>query len=240
MKENKKYIDMNKVIILALALIVIFVSTIIINSISGYKGKELSTNNKNVYASGNKKQNIDNKMINKQEESIKEDNIDDKTIQYFENIELEVDNYVEDKDEKKLSSIAKEKFVTLVDFIFYGTEINGITFNELTDATKEKLVSIVNSIDNKIESKVPGYKEEISDNATTTYTYLSERLKKGITYIDGKIDEKVGTEKYETFKENVSETADKVKEVTSNIVDSGKNVAKNIKDKVKNWYEGWK
>lgn len=219
---------MNKVIIISLFIVIVFVIFFAIYSINRYdKGVNMSSN-RNDYSSNNKT--IENDEIKTEKE----------TIEHFEAIENEVDTYIDNKEDEKLSTKAKEKFTELADFIFYGTEINGITFNELSEATKEKLVSIVNSIDTKIESKVSGYKETISDGATTSYKYLSDKLKQGVTYIDGKIESKIGEEKYSNIKEKANEVVDNVKEKSTKVIEKGKEVAKSAKDKVKNWYEEWK
>lgn len=165
-------------------------------------------------------------------------NINEKTITFFETTESEIETSI--NEEQGISEKAKEKFVMLVDFIFYGTEINGVTFEQLTEETKQKLIDIVNRIDLKIEEKVPGYKETISSGAKMSYTYLVDKLKQGITYVDGKIEEKIGTEKYDQIKEEVDESVEKIKEGGSKVLDKGKELFGTAKDKIKNWYEGWK
>ena len=165
-------------------------------------------------------------------------NINEKTITFFETTESEIETSI--NEEQGISEKAKEKFVMLVDFIFYGTEINGVTFEQLTEETKQKLIDIVNRIDLKIVEKVPGYKETISSGAKTSYTYLVDKLKQGITYVDGKIEEKIGTEKYDQIKEEVDESVEKIKEGGSKVLDKGKELFGTAKNKIKNWYEGWK
>lgn len=245
-KVNK--IDIKKVAFLILATIILVILTFIINSIEKYNIKDNIYNNKNEYANGNKvempnmndEQNVDDsKPLEVVEESIIKNDINNDTVLYFESVENEITEAITNND-NDLSSKVKEKFVLLVDFIFYGTEINGITFDELTEDTKQKLIDIVNRIDIKIESKVPGYKETISTGAKESYDYLASKLKQGITYLEEKAEEKIGTEKYEEIKDNIGNSVDKVKDSGSKIVDKSKAVLDTAKSKIKNWYEGWK
>lgn len=256
---NKKItnINMNKVIVLIGAFLVLVVLTIVINNFTVYDNddKKISSN-KNEYASSNNviinKQNVlkkeekeieakeENKQLIETQPIIEEkQNINTETVLYFENTEEEITTLVDNED-NSISAKVKQKFVELVDFIFYGTKINGVTFNELTEETKQKLMDIVNRIDSKLEEKVPGYKETISSSTKESYAFLVEKLKQGISYLDGKAEEKIGTEKYEEIKENINETKEKVKDTGSVVIEKGKEIISTTKDKIKNWYEGWK
>jgi hypothetical protein len=164
--------------------------------------------------------------------------ITENAIQYFEGAEMKIDSMTNNID--KMKTEGKALFVKLVDFIFYDKPINGIKFKDLTSATQEKLISIVNSIDNKIESKAPGYKETVVDYSGRTYTYLGVKLKQGITYIDSKIEQKVNSEIYNNVKETSSEAVDTMKESFGTAIDISKKALQSGKEKVKNWYEGWK
>ena len=243
-KENK--IDIKKLIVLVVSTVVLVVLTVIINNIEKYDNKKTVYNNKNEYADNNKVElvNDESKKESSETEFVQYDNtsyedINNETIVYFESVEEEIDRAIL-SEEETISSKVKEKFILLVDFIFYGTEINGITFEELTDDTKQKLIEIVNRIDAKIEEKVPGYKETISSGAKDSYTYLVGKLKQGIDYLDEKAEEKIGTEKYDEIKENVNEAKETIKEGSTKLIDKGKQILNNAKEKVKNWYEGWK
>lgn len=164
--------------------------------------------------------------------------IDNQAIEYFEKAEVKVDTMYDSID--KVKKEGKALFVKLVDFVFYDTEINSIKFRDLTVATQEKLIAIVNSIDRKIESKIPGYKETVTDYAGKTYTYLSEKLKQGKTYIDTKITENVDPDKYAEVKEETSGALDTIKESVSKAIDISKETLTTGKEKLKKWYEGWK
>jgi len=81
-----------------------------------------------------------------------------------------------DIDEKKLGEEIKEKFVVMVDFLFYEGEIGGYTFSELSNETKLKVISIGLYIDEKIEIYFPGYKEKISNTTSKAYNSVKNKL----------------------------------------------------------------
>lgn len=163
---------------------------------------------------------------------------DNQALEYFNAAESKIDSMANNIDEVKTEG--KALFVKLVDFIFYDTEINGIKFNDLTTATQEKLVAIVNSVDGKIESKLPGYKETVVDYTGKTYTYLSDKLKQGITYVDTKISENINPDTYAEVKEETSGVVDTIKESVGTAIDISKETLAVGKEKLQKWYEGWK
>lgn len=71
-------------------------------------------------------------------------------------------NLVNSSNESTIGEKVKEKFIDIVDFILYGKEINGRTFESLTTSAKGKVVYYALLIDSKIDSKWPQYKETIS------------------------------------------------------------------------------
>ncbi len=73
-------------------------------------------------------------------------------VEYFESVE-------KSKDENKL----KKGFTNIVDFLFYGKEINGKKLSDLTDSAKLKIMKIGLSLDQKIDDLFPDYKSKISD-----------------------------------------------------------------------------
>ena len=102
--------------------------------------------------------------------------VDEEIIIDNSNDNITFTNYIEDvnNDITKLTSkeeltpldkeTLKNTFITLTDFIFYDGEIKGTTFHELTTIAKEKVLSIYETIDAKIESVYPGYKEMIKEH----------------------------------------------------------------------------
>lgn len=88
------------------------------------------------------------------------ENVDSIVINYVESIKTKLDNYSNNESNKKT---AKEYFCNIVDFIFYGGEIKGHTFNELTTSGKAKVIYYALIIDSKIDNKWPGYKDTLSE-----------------------------------------------------------------------------
>ena len=58
---------------------------------------------------------------------------------------------------------ALQNFKDLSDFIFNGAEINGVTFDDLTEEGKEYARNALNSLDEILESLVPNYKERFKE-----------------------------------------------------------------------------
>lgn len=84
------------------------------------------------------------------------------------NKDEEILNYINTNNDKYSNSTdkksVKEYFCTLVDFIFYGGKINNISFTELSDSAKEKVIYLTLKIDSIIDKNIPGYKEELSSS----------------------------------------------------------------------------
>lgn len=101
-------------------------------------------------------------------------------VNYAQEVETEIIN--EENINNALKK-AKQDFITIIDFIFYGTEIDGYTFNDLTEQTKLQLMSIAMRIDAKLEEYKPGYKEaiklkinDIENKLTIKYLEVSDKI----------------------------------------------------------------
>lgn len=121
-----------------------------------------------------KNDNLNQETVKDNKSELKETQIinDDKTFnqQYFDDLKEilnEIKNCTEDKwnSEKvvELRNKAKQKFRELVDFIFNGKEINGMTFSELKDEEKELLMSEFSKLDSYIDDYIPDYKERLKN-----------------------------------------------------------------------------
>lgn len=165
---------------------------------------------------------------------------DEKAIETFNSIEEDIDNILDSETVNNAKDKAKGVFVTIVDFLFYDSEINGVTFDELTDNGKQKVLEIASSIDNKIENKFPNYKETISETAKDAFNKASELIKKGANNLKEFSKEKLGEENYnaiinvkDEFVEYTKEAIDIIGDVGSDLLDSGK-------EYIKNWYENFR
>ena len=153
-------------------------------------------------------------------------------ISYFNTIESEIDSY--QNDESK-ASIIKEGFVDIVDFIFYNKELKGVTFKELNEDTKLKILKIAFSIDYKVDNKFPGYKEEISRTGTKIYSDVRNRILASYLEITTKI--------CSNNQELCNSAKDGLKDLKTSFSltwDTIKSIAGLGTSKLRNWYEIWK
>lgn len=151
-------------------------------------------------------------------------------------------------NKQELSPIDKETlkntFITLTDFIFYNGEIKGTTFSELTQTAKEKVISIYEKIDAKIESVYPGYKEMIKDTSIKTYNNIKEKLVDLKDQIKINYKNEIGEDRYNDQVETFNEGKENMIESFEPIIDKAAEEAKEIyNETVKNldkWYKNWK
>lgn len=167
-------------------------------------------------------------------------NNDEIAIQTFSNINNEIDNVLNSEDIENAKEKVKGTFITIVDFIFYDSEINGVTFDELTDEGKQKVLELANKIDTKIENKFPNYKETISDTTKKAFNKASELIKKGAYNLSEFSKEKLGEENYNAIIDAKDEFIDYTKQAIDIIGDVGSNIFENGKEYIKNWYENLK
>ena len=142
--------------------------------------------------------------------------------------------------DSSFSDSAKGVFVSIVDFLFYDGEINGVTFNELTDSGKQKVLEIASKVDNAIESKIPGYKETISDTASKAFNKASEVIKSGANNLNNFAREKLGEENYQSIIDAKDELVYYTKNAINFLGDVGGKAFNSIKDKVSSWYQDFK
>lgn len=172
----------------------------------------------------------------------KNTNIDDNSVQNEITNESTTDvisylsNYYDELSNNNLTEkTIKEKFVTLVDFLFYDGEINNTTFKELTTETKLKVLHFFLKIDNKIEEKYPNYKNTISTVGNKVYTNAKSKaleLYLNITTevcTNNEIVCETAKEGLKDLKNNFSLTFDFIRTI------AGKGI-----DKIADWYKIWK
>ena len=142
--------------------------------------------------------------------------------------------------DESFSDSAKGVFVSIVDFLFYDGEINGVTFDELTDSGKQKVLEIASKVDNAIESKIPGYKETISDIASKAFNKASEVIKSGANNLNNFAREKLGEENYQSIIDAKDELVYYTKNAINFLGDIGGKVFNTVKDKLDSWYQDFK
>ena len=142
--------------------------------------------------------------------------------------------------DSSFSDSAKGVFVSIVDFLFYDGEINGVNFDELTDSGKQKVLEIASKVDNAIESKIPGYKETISDTASKAFNKASEVIKNGANNLNNFAREKLGEENYQSIIDAKDELVYYTKNAINFLGDVGGKVFNTVKDKLDSWYQDFK
>lgn len=142
--------------------------------------------------------------------------------------------------DSSFSDSAKGVFVSIVDFLFYDGEINGVTFDELTDKGKEQVLKLANKVDGAIESKIPGYKETISDTASKAFNKASEIIKSGANNLNNFAREKLGEENYQSIIDAKDELVYYTKNAINFLGDIGGKVFNTVKDKLDSWYQDFK
>lgn len=169
----------------------------------------------------NSQENSDTKTSVTNEKKYTEEDI----MNYFNNLNNEANT------SKSFTSSLKSGFITIVDFLFYGKEIKGYTFNELTTSGKLKVLKVALTIDNKLNEKFPNYKDTLSDK------YQNIKSKVVSKYLDITVDAcnkdqdtcAVAKEGLTDLKNNFSVTWTFIKDI------SGVGVSK-----LKSWYSVWK
>lgn len=135
---------------------------------------------------------------------------------------------------------AKGVFISVVDFLFYDGSISGVTFDELTDSGKRKVLEIASNIDSTIENKFPGYKETISDKASNAFNKASEIIKNGAKDLNDFAREKLGEDNYQSIIDAKDELVYYTKNAINFIGDVSSSLWNSAKDKLDNWYQNFK
>ena len=149
-----------------------------------------------------------------------------KEVTTIENVSTEdaisyVDDFldeIEDLSEKE--NITKEekkeienKLSKIKDFILKNGKINGKSYNDLSEKDKQKIMNYYLSIDEKLESKIPNYKEKLKVYSKKEYNKMKKKAKKEINnYIETAGEEKIKEQKKKSNR-----------------------ILNNIKKKIKNW-----
>lgn len=175
------------------------------------------------------------------EESNQTASSEEDIVSFASSIEVEVENIVEQEQIKDTDyNLLKQHFITITDFILYDGTINGKTFNDLTDSAKIQILNIYTSLDEKIESVCPHYKEDIKQTSTNIYQNITEEINNIKVTLEEKYKEKVGIDSYNTTKELYEEDKERLKEAYNTTKDKVKEKTKELKDNFTKWYNNYK
>lgn len=196
-----------------------------------------------------KEEQVNNEVIeNKKEEVIDNNKSNSDNISTYSASDFKVINSLNDtlntvKNSEVTSSFkdsAKATFISIVDFLFYDGEINGVTFDELSDSGKKKVLEIASNIDSAIENKFPGYKDAISDKASNAFNKASEIIKEGANNLNDFAREKLGEDNYQSLIDAKDELIIYTKNAINFIGDVSSSLWNSTKDKLNNWYQNFK
>lgn len=164
-------------------------------------------------------------------------NKDNTIINEMDNTLNSIDN---ESSSSNFSDKAKATFISIVDFLFYDGTIKGITFNELTDDGKQKVLEIANKIDVKLEEVSPGYKDKISSTTSNAYNKASEIIKSGASSLNNFAKEKLGDENYNSIIDAKDELVKYSKNALNLVGSAGSKLFSSTKDKLNDWYQNFK
>ena len=150
-------------------------------------------------------------------------------MQDFKNEKIKIYDAFNKEEFEELIEMGKSFFIKAVDFIFYDSEINGITFEELKEESKQELFNELCEIDELIMKVAPNYKDNISEK----YIILKDFMAKSYYYVLDKIKQAITEENYQ----KISEIKDSLKD---NISEKYDLTSDKVKKYVKDWYEDFK
>ncbi len=154
---------------------------------------------------------------------------EDQVIEYFDTIDQKLDQLFTKENFNKVKEQTKDvvfsSLVTTVEFFSNNEPIGGYYFSDLTDPAKQKVMEIMEHIDDKIKERYPDYKDYLKEKWNIGYDSFKNLFEQG----KDKVKEVLGEDTYT----NMIETKDKVKEKTKKKVSEWK---KDVKD----WYQGKK
>lgn len=146
----------------------------------------------------------------------------------FDNFNSEVNNLDDlyaNGSYEKVGAYGKALFIKMVDYIFYGTEINGMTFDELNEESKNEIYKNLRITDSIVMGIDPDYKEKLGEK----YNIVKDFSKKKYQDALDLIKDKIGEEKY-----------NEIGEKKNNAIDKTKETGKKLKNNLKNWYEDFR
>ncbi len=155
---------------------------------------------------------------------------EDEVVNHFSELENQFESEIIKDDLKEMKNSIDKILVEMIGFIFYDEEYKGVTFNELTDSSKEKITSSWMRIEQIISTYYPDYKIDLkngTDNAC-------ELWNNGKETIDQKLSEKIGVENWTNIKEDVINDFNDVADLTQEGYDKA---SVYIKEKMDNWYK---
>ena len=182
----------------------------------------------------------ENKDVSNNKDTIKNNNYNEKDNIVIDELNNTLKNIEKSTRDENFKDKASSTFISIVDFLFYDGTIKGVTFDELTENGKEKVLEIASKIDVKLEEKCPGYKETISNSTSKAYQKASEIIKNGAKNINDFAKNALGDENYQAIIDAKDELVKYSKESLNYVTGAGSKVFNNTKEKLNEWYQNFK
>ena len=159
------------------------------------------------------------------EQENQEETLDTEEFDYFDQAKKEIKELIESEQVEQAKEKGKEYFITGIDFIFYDKEMNGVTFDDLTEEGKKVTLENLETIDGWIMEIAPDYKDKISEKYQVVKDFVST------TYYDvlESIKESLGEENYSAIQEKKNEIEDSITSTKDKAL-----------EKVSEWYQNFK
>lgn len=154
-----------------------------------------------------------------------EETLDTEEFDYFDQAKKEIKELIESEQVEQAKEKGKEYFITGIDFIFYDKEMNGVTFDDLTEEGKKVTLENLETIDGWIMEIAPDYKDKIGEKYQVVKDFVST------TYYDvlESIKESLGEENYSAIQEKKNEIKDSITSTKDKAL-----------EKVSEWYQDFK
>lgn len=159
------------------------------------------------------------------EQENQEETLDTEEFDYFDQAKKEIKELIESEQVEQAKEKGKEYFITGVDFIFYDKEMNGVTFDDLTEEGKKVTLENLETIDGWIMEIAPDYKDKIGEKYQVVKDFVST------TYYDvlESIKESLDEENYSAIQEKKNEIKDSITSTKDKAL-----------EKVPEWYQNFK
>lgn len=155
---------------------------------------------------------------------------EDEVVNHFSELENQFESEIIKDDLKEMKNSIDKILVEMIGFLFYDEEYKGVTFNELTDSSKEKITASWMRIEQIISTYYPDYKIDLKNGTDK----VCELWNNGKETIDQKLSEKIGVENWTNIKEDVINDFNDVADLTQEGYDKA---SVYIKEKMDNWYK---
>lgn len=160
------------------------------------------------------------------EQENQEETLDTEEFDYFDQAKKEIKELIESEQVEQAKEKGKEYFITGVDFIFYDKEMNGVTFDDLTEEGKKVTLENLETIDGWIMGIAPDYKDKIGEKYQVVKDFVSTTYYDVLESIKESLDEENYSaiqEKKNEIKESITSTKDKALEKVSDWYQNFKN-----------------